>query len=391
MFTGRYPQTTGLTHKAALRIPEPYLTLPELFQRERLHAPWAWSPTPCSPRSFGWNQRLRRVRARPGAAATSRDDPRPSATCSRRRGSTSWRCPLLAASTPGAERAVRLAPLLRPARALHAAAGRRRTRSWATPCTAGATPHRAAPGATRLQARRPGRPRATTSPSTTPTSWWPTAYIGEAARPRAASSACSTTPDRLHRRPRREPGRARLLVRARAAALQHHRARAALLRPRRAGRRPAERIGRPVELVDLYPTLRDLVAAGRAGRRPRRQEPAAAARGRPAGQVARLPARPSREAGPQKPRYFRSVQEADLEAGPGVGAAAAPPAARALRALRPGRRSPGDPQPRRRAAGGGAPAARRAAAAGCKNRRRAARRAGEETEERSRRCGRWAT
>src|SRR5918999_5591855 len=32
MFTGLYPHTTGLTHKAALRIPEPYLTLPELFQ-----------------------------------------------------------------------------------------------------------------------------------------------------------------------------------------------------------------------------------------------------------------------------------------------------------------------------------------------------------------------
>ncbi len=32
MFTGLYPHTTGLTHKAALRIPEPYLTLPELFK-----------------------------------------------------------------------------------------------------------------------------------------------------------------------------------------------------------------------------------------------------------------------------------------------------------------------------------------------------------------------
>jgi arylsulfatase A-like enzyme len=32
MFTGLYPHTTGLTHKAALRIPEQYLTLPELFQ-----------------------------------------------------------------------------------------------------------------------------------------------------------------------------------------------------------------------------------------------------------------------------------------------------------------------------------------------------------------------
>ena len=32
IFTGQYPQTTGLTHKAALRIPEEYTTLPELFQ-----------------------------------------------------------------------------------------------------------------------------------------------------------------------------------------------------------------------------------------------------------------------------------------------------------------------------------------------------------------------
>src|SRR5918993_358096 len=31
MFTGQYPQTTGLTHRAAMRVPEEYLTLPELF------------------------------------------------------------------------------------------------------------------------------------------------------------------------------------------------------------------------------------------------------------------------------------------------------------------------------------------------------------------------
>ncbi len=33
IFTGLYPQTTGLTHKAALRVPDAYLTLPELFSR----------------------------------------------------------------------------------------------------------------------------------------------------------------------------------------------------------------------------------------------------------------------------------------------------------------------------------------------------------------------
>ncbi|HEX4497893.1 MAG TPA: sulfatase [Thermoanaerobaculia bacterium] len=34
MFTGLYPHSTGLTHKAALRIPAPYLTLPEFFKEQ---------------------------------------------------------------------------------------------------------------------------------------------------------------------------------------------------------------------------------------------------------------------------------------------------------------------------------------------------------------------
>ena len=33
IFTGQFPQTTGLTHKAALRIPEAYFTLPQAMQR----------------------------------------------------------------------------------------------------------------------------------------------------------------------------------------------------------------------------------------------------------------------------------------------------------------------------------------------------------------------
>jgi arylsulfatase A-like enzyme len=33
LFTGQYPQTTGLTHNAAIRIPDEYLTLPELLQQ----------------------------------------------------------------------------------------------------------------------------------------------------------------------------------------------------------------------------------------------------------------------------------------------------------------------------------------------------------------------
>ncbi len=32
LFTGRYPKTTGMTHRAAQQIPTEYLTLPELFQ-----------------------------------------------------------------------------------------------------------------------------------------------------------------------------------------------------------------------------------------------------------------------------------------------------------------------------------------------------------------------
>ena len=32
LFTGRYPDTTGLTHRADIRVPDEYLTLPELFQ-----------------------------------------------------------------------------------------------------------------------------------------------------------------------------------------------------------------------------------------------------------------------------------------------------------------------------------------------------------------------
>jgi arylsulfatase A-like enzyme len=33
VFVGQYPQTTGITHDAAVRVPAAYLTLPELFQR----------------------------------------------------------------------------------------------------------------------------------------------------------------------------------------------------------------------------------------------------------------------------------------------------------------------------------------------------------------------
>jgi arylsulfatase A-like enzyme len=54
MFTGQYPQTTGLTHRAALRIPEEYLSLPELFQ-ESGYKTVAVSSNAVLAAKFGWN------------------------------------------------------------------------------------------------------------------------------------------------------------------------------------------------------------------------------------------------------------------------------------------------------------------------------------------------
>src|SRR5688572_1235535 len=54
MFTGQYPQTTGLTHKAAVRIPEEYLTLPELFQ-ESGYTTLAVNSNAVLAAQFGWN------------------------------------------------------------------------------------------------------------------------------------------------------------------------------------------------------------------------------------------------------------------------------------------------------------------------------------------------
>lgn len=54
LFTGRYPQTTGLTHKAALRIPAEYLTLPELFQ-ENGFTTLAVNSNAVLAADFGWN------------------------------------------------------------------------------------------------------------------------------------------------------------------------------------------------------------------------------------------------------------------------------------------------------------------------------------------------
>lgn len=54
MFTGLYPHTTGLTHKAALRIPEKYLTLPEFFQENGFRT-FAVNSNAVLARDFGWD------------------------------------------------------------------------------------------------------------------------------------------------------------------------------------------------------------------------------------------------------------------------------------------------------------------------------------------------
>ena len=54
MFTGLYPHTTGLTHKAALRIPEPYLTLPEFFKEQGYRTAGVVSNAVLAAR-LGWN------------------------------------------------------------------------------------------------------------------------------------------------------------------------------------------------------------------------------------------------------------------------------------------------------------------------------------------------
>jgi len=54
MFTGLYPHSTGLTHKAALRIPEPYLTLPELLHEEGFKTVGVVSNAVLAA-SLGWN------------------------------------------------------------------------------------------------------------------------------------------------------------------------------------------------------------------------------------------------------------------------------------------------------------------------------------------------
>lgn len=54
MFTGLYPHSTGLTHKAALRIPDPYLTMPELF-KEQGYQTFGVVSNAVLAASLGWN------------------------------------------------------------------------------------------------------------------------------------------------------------------------------------------------------------------------------------------------------------------------------------------------------------------------------------------------
>lgn len=55
MFTGRYPQTTGMTHKAAIKLPEGYDTLPELFH-DNGYTTLAVLGNAVLSSELGWNQ-----------------------------------------------------------------------------------------------------------------------------------------------------------------------------------------------------------------------------------------------------------------------------------------------------------------------------------------------
>jgi arylsulfatase A-like enzyme len=55
MFTGLYPHTTGITHKAAVRVPEKYVTLPVLFKESGFTTMGVVSNAVVSSK-FGWNR-----------------------------------------------------------------------------------------------------------------------------------------------------------------------------------------------------------------------------------------------------------------------------------------------------------------------------------------------
>lgn len=74
LFTGRYPQTTGLTHTAALRLPEEYLTLPELFARSGYTALGVVSNGVLG-RHLGWDAGFTEYRETLKLAPEPSDDP----------------------------------------------------------------------------------------------------------------------------------------------------------------------------------------------------------------------------------------------------------------------------------------------------------------------------
>jgi len=55
MFTGQYPQTTGLTHSAAIHLPDAYLTLPELMKQQGFTT-LAVVSNGVLAKDLGWNQ-----------------------------------------------------------------------------------------------------------------------------------------------------------------------------------------------------------------------------------------------------------------------------------------------------------------------------------------------
>ncbi len=63
MFTGRYPQTTGLLQRAALRVPAEYLTLPELFQ-EAGYTTVAVVSNPVLGAELGWDEARQKAEVR---------------------------------------------------------------------------------------------------------------------------------------------------------------------------------------------------------------------------------------------------------------------------------------------------------------------------------------
>lgn len=74
-FTGQYPQTTGLTHKAALRVPEGNVTLPELLAKEGFRGLAVVSNGVLGQR-LGWNRGFEEYLETWKLAAEQSDDPR---------------------------------------------------------------------------------------------------------------------------------------------------------------------------------------------------------------------------------------------------------------------------------------------------------------------------